>query len=162
SQQSTDDTCVIAQDVTIPDGSVLTFTKPNLRVHSALTVAPTARCSPDPPTACASDADCPPPARCLRTAQVSIQASGLLTLDASTSSGGCGGTIGIGTGAHTPLTLTAAGVLSVDGATVGGTIHLVAKDQLTLTGTLGASNTNGDESARPPCTDVTGPPPCGG
>src|SRR5439155_16570167 len=195
--ESTADTCVIAADQTLPDGSMLTFTAPNVRVRSTLTVGFTARCAPDPATACASDADCAPPARCLRTAQLTIEVAGLLTLDASakiiarglaaagdtigpdggtitlsahdvnlagsirvpaeaqgtlgvpaghagriaidadgtvmlaptafldasTSSGGCGGTIGIGNGAKTPATLSAAGLLVVDGATFGGTIH---------------------------------------
>src|SRR3989442_10124825 len=79
--QSTVDTCVIAADQTLPDGSVLTFTKPNLRVRSNLTTAFTARCAPGSATACASDADCTPPARCVRTAQLTIQVAGLLTLD---------------------------------------------------------------------------------
>ncbi|TMA55623.1 MAG: hypothetical protein E6J75_11525, partial [Deltaproteobacteria bacterium] len=206
-------------------------------MRSTLTVGFTARCAPDPATACASDADCAPPARCLRTAQLTIEVAGLLTLDASakiiarglaaagdtigpdggtitlsahdvnlagsirvpaeaqgtlgvpaghagriaidadgtvmlaptafldasTSSGGCGGTIGIGNGAKTPATLSAAGLLVVDGATFGGTIHLVARDRLALTGTLQASNTDGALSSRPPCTDDPGgPPPCGG
>src|SRR5438552_3680117 len=222
-RQSTADTCVIAADQTLPDGGVLTFTKPNVRVRSNLTFG---HCAPDPTTACASDADCAPPARCLRTAetiqvagQLSVDAGGKITargkaaagdtigpdggaitlsahdvslagtvgvsadgttgvpaghagrigidadgtvtlaasafLDASTSSGGCGGTIGIGYGAKTPATLTADGQLSVDGVTLGGTIELVARDQLTLIGTLGASNTNSDRS-RPVCAEGTG------
>ena len=230
-QQSTADTCVIAADSTIPDGSVLTFTAPNVRVRSTLTVAFTARCSPDPATPCASDADCTAPARCLRTKQLSIQVPGLLTLDpgakifarglavtgdlvgpdggavtleahdvslagmvsvsaggpssipagragtiaidadgtvtlapsawldAATSRGGCGGTIDIGAGARTPATLTANGEIGVDGATIGGSIHLVATDQLGVPGMLLASNTNGDPSSRPPCAD-TGMSPC--
>ena len=77
-RQSTADTCVIASDATLPDGGVLTFTKPNLRVRSNLTFG---HCAPDPATACASDADCAPPARCLRTAET-IQVAGLLSVDA--------------------------------------------------------------------------------
>src|SRR5438477_276042 len=100
---------------------------------------------------------------CVIAADATLPASAFL--DASTSSGGCGGTIGIGNGAQTPATLTADGLLSVDGATLGGTIALVARDQLTLigTGTLLASNTDGDASTRPPCAgDASSPPPCGG
>ena len=44
-RQSTVDTCVIAADATLPDGGVLTFTKPNLRVRSNLTFG---HCAPDP------------------------------------------------------------------------------------------------------------------
>ncbi|HUE29308.1 MAG TPA: hypothetical protein VMR79_00430, partial [Verrucomicrobiae bacterium] len=183
-------------------------------------------CAPDPATACASDADCVSPARCLRGAET-VQVAGLLSvavgakitargtaatsdtigpdggaltlsahdvslagtvsvstqgttgvpaghagrigidadgtvtlaasafLDASSSSGGCGGAIGVGNGAKTPVTLTAGGQLSVDGATLGGTIELVAGDQLTLLGTLRASNTNTDRS-RPVCAEGAG------
>src|SRR5256885_9413240 len=101
-RQSTADTCVIAADQTLPDGSVLTFTKPNVRVRSNLTFG---RCAPDPATACASDADCAPPARCLRTAET-IQVAGLLSGDAGgkTRAGGraaAGDTIGPDGGAIT-------------------------------------------------------------
>src|SRR5439155_920091 len=65
-------------------------------------------------------------------------------------------TIAIGSGAKTPATLSAGGLLSVAGATLGGTIDLVARDQLTLIGTLEASNTNGDVPSRPPCAGGAG------
>ena len=228
SRQSTPDTCVIARNFPIPDGSVLTFTAPNVRVRRTLTTVFTARCAAGPPAPCASDAQCAAPARCLRTARLTMQVARRLTLDssekitargravpgdtigpdggaitlsaldvslggtvgvsaegttgvpaghagaividadgtvtlastarldASTSRGGCGGTIAIGSGAKTPATLSAGGLLSVAGATLGGTIDLVARDQLTLIGTLEASNTNGDVPSRPPCAGGAG------
>ncbi len=229
--QSTVDTCVIASDATVPDGSALTFTAPNVHLRSKLTVAATARCSPDPPTPCVSDFDCTAPARCLRTKQLSLEAAGLLTidptgkiiangvavngtmpdvigpdggsvtlvahdmtlggtvdvttggttsipaghagtividadgsvtstgsLDASTSRGGCGGSVLIGAGMKVPTTLATGGTIAVDGSTIGGTIHLVATGQLTASGMLSAENTNGDPSSRPACVDPA--PPC--
>src|SRR5207253_797085 len=116
-RQSTADTCVIAADQTLPDGSVLTFTKPNVRVRSNLTFG---RCAPDPATACASDADCAPPARCLRTAET-IQVAGLLSLDAGAK-------------------ITARGKAAAGDAIGpdGGAITLSARD-VSIAGTVGVS-----------------------
>src|SRR3989442_8159721 len=135
-RQSTADTCVIASDATLPDGGVLTFTKPNLRVRSNLTFG---HCAPDPATACASDADCAPPARCLRTAET-IQVAGLLSVDAGAK-------------------ITARGNAAA-GDTVGsdgGAITLSAHD-VSLAGTVGvsAASTTGVPAGQPGGIEIEG------
>ncbi|HYR96802.1 MAG TPA: hypothetical protein VEM57_08695 [Candidatus Binatus sp.] len=86
------------------------------------------------------------------TADGSVAIADTARLDASTSRGGCGGSIVV-TG---PASLDSAGLLYVEGATRGGTIRLTARDVLSVAGTLQASNTNSDQRSRPACRNGKG------
>jgi hypothetical protein len=133
----------IAGDTIGPDGGRLTITAQDVNLAGMIRVT-------------AESATGVVPAG--RGGAITVTANGAVTiapsgrLEASTSRGGCGGTITI-TG---PATLDAAGLLDVDGATGGGTIRLSARDALGVSGTLQASNTNSDRQHRPACGDGKG------
>jgi cysteine-rich repeat protein len=73
-------------------------------------------------------------------------------LDASTARGGCGGSITI----TAPATVALKGVVTVEGATRGGQIDVVAGDRTMISGTLQASNTDADLRTRPVCGEAPG------
>jgi cysteine-rich repeat protein len=81
-RDSTLDTCVIAGSFVIPDGTVLRFTRNNVRVRGSVVTGFTGRCTTDPPAACVSDIDCGMPARCLRTGVLRIEVRALLEIAA--------------------------------------------------------------------------------
>ena len=93
--------------------------------------------------------------------RLAIDAAGPVTvrttarLDASTSTGGCGGTIRVGD-TLVPDTIEVHGDATVEGATLGGRIQLEARDGVVVTGILEASNTSGDAASRASCSDGTG------
>jgi cysteine-rich repeat protein len=76
-------------------------------------------------------------------------------LDASTGSGGCGGTIRLGE-ATQPSRIDVHGLLTVDAATLGGTIEIGARGDVVITGDLDASNTSGILGSRAVCSDGAG------
>jgi len=79
--QSTLLTCVIVGTKSVPDGSVLRFGRPSVRIGGTITVAPAARCALSEQTSCASDQDCGPLAPCLRPRRIEIVADDVLTVD---------------------------------------------------------------------------------
>src|SRR6185295_3481876 len=72
-RDSTLDTCAIAGNFVVPDGTVLRFTRNNVRLRGTITTAFAGQCTTDPPAACASDTDCGATARCRRTAVLRIE-----------------------------------------------------------------------------------------
>ncbi|HJQ85070.1 MAG TPA: hypothetical protein VKA21_13385, partial [Candidatus Binatia bacterium] len=80
-KESTPTTCVIVADASVPDGTTLTFDLPEVELRSKLTVAFAGRCTVEGATACASDGDCVPPARCDRTGRLTVQAAEKITID---------------------------------------------------------------------------------
>ncbi len=95
-----------------------------------------------------------------RGGQIVVHAAGSVTLaatarlDGSTARGGCGGSITID-GADT---IAASGLVTVDGAALGGKIELDARGLVTAAATFQASNTDGDlaDVAKRPCADGHG------
>jgi hypothetical protein len=155
--KSTPDTCVITGNFSLPDGTALAFTRPNVELRGTLTVVFAGVCSLAPAAACVSDAKCDPPARCLRTGRITVDATGSLTLGSTAQIlarsesvvgdlvGPDGGTIELA--AHD---VTIAGTLDVSaggatGAPVGngGTILVHAASTVTLRGRLDASTARG-------------------
>src|SRR5262249_8102410 len=119
--KSTPDTCIISGNFTVMDGSILTFSRPNVVVRGTLTVAFAGVCSLEPASACVSDAKCTAPGRCLRTGRVSIQAAGTLGVDTTGQ-----------------ILARSQGIVGDVVGPDGGSITLVGHD-VSVAGTLGAS-----------------------
>jgi cysteine-rich repeat protein len=85
----------------------------------------------------------------------SVAARTTARLDASTSTGGCGGSIIVGD-TLVPGTIDLHGDATAEGATLGGRMRLEARDGIVIGGVLEASNTSSDVVGRAPCSDGTG------
>ena len=129
-------------DVTGPPGGMISVTAQDVDLAGTISVAAIGR--PGVPAG--------------RAGEIVVNATGAVTLastvqvDASTSAGGCGGSIDIGMSPPLPATLDVAkgATLTVEGASLGGSIDVAASARVTVAGALQASNTSGDHM-RPRC-----------
>jgi len=133
-------------DAVGPAGGTITVTARDVDVAGTISVETIGRSSPAVPAG--------------RAGEIVVNATGAVTLastaqlDASTSAGGCGGSVSIGVRPSLPATIDVAkgATLTVEAASMGGTIELEAGARVTVAGTLQASNTSGDHM-RPRCND---------
>src|SRR4029077_1169250 len=129
-------------DVTGPPGGMISVTAQDVDLAGTISVAAIGR--PGVPAG--------------RAGEIVVNATGAVTLastaqvDASTSAGACGGSIDIGMSPPLPATLDVAkgATLTVEGASLGGSIDVAASARVTVAGALQASNTSGDHM-RPRC-----------